>query len=57
MSSIGYTYEAVQLVKHGDAIDVGSRRHGNAGLESVGFGVRDCDRTSPFCAQRVVSGN
>lgn len=54
---MGDTYEAMQLVKHGDAIDVGSCLHRDAGLESVGFGVRDCDCTSFFCAQRMFSSN
>lgn len=51
------TYEAVQLVEHGDAVDVGTRFHGDAAVESVGFGVRDRDCTSTFCRVRVFSGS
>ena len=42
------TYETVQLVKHGDTIDVGSCLHGYARLESVVFGIRHHNRTSSF---------
>ena len=54
---VGDTYEAVQLVKHGYAVDVGSVLNGYTRLESVGFGVRDCNCTSSFCTQRMLIGS
>lgn len=57
LTILGYAYEAVQLMKHGDAIHVGSIFHGDAALESVGFGIRNCDCTSSFCAGRMFSGS
>ena len=55
LNNTGETYEAVQLMEHRYAIDVGSRLYRDAGLESVGFGVGDCDRSSSFYVQRILS--
>lgn len=49
MMNVGVTYEAVQLVEHGYTVDVGTCLHGDARLESVRLGIRDCDCSSSFC--------
>ena len=42
-------------MEHRYAIDVGSCLYRDAGLESVGFGVGDCDRSSSFYVQTIFS--
>ena len=44
-------------MEHRYAIDVGSCLYRDAGLESVDFGVGDCDRSSSFFVQRIVSAS
>ena len=54
---MGDSYEAVQLVKHGDAIGIGSCLHGDARLDAIGLGVRHYDCTSSFCTRGLFSGS